>query len=94
VVWEVVVLGHFDEVIEILQNNVAMAWMLLPLVEGLFRSEGGLGALISVENKHFNLSAEFAIVFLILFVGLLQDYLIGTFKRIVCPYSDLGLERA
>jgi NitT/TauT family transport system permease protein len=94
VVWEVVILGHFDEVIEILRSNILMMWMLLPMVEGLFKSEGGLGALIDIENKHFQLAAEFAIVFLILGVGLLQDYLIGLFKGIVCPYSLIGLERA
>lgn len=94
VVWEVVILGQFDNVIEILQNTLAMGWMMLPMVEGLFRSEGGLGALIDVQNKHFNLAAEYAVVLLILAIGLTKDYLIGVFKRLLCPYSGLGLERA
>ncbi len=45
------------------------------------------------QNKHFHLAEVFAIQFLILFVGLLQDYGIGVLKRLVCPYASLALER-
>lgn len=93
VVWEVVVLGRFDEVMDIMRINIAMGWMMLPMVEGMFKYEGGVGALMENESKHLNLDAVFAVLFVILVVGFVQDYLIGYFKGIICPYAEIGLER-
>lgn len=44
------------------------------MVEGITRSEGGIGALLLNQNKYFNLSAVFAIQLTILAYGILQDY--------------------
>jgi len=93
VVWEVVILGRFDEVLDIMRINVAMGWMMLPMVEGRFKFEGGVGALMEINAKQFDYPAVFCTLFVILFVGLLQDYIIGYFKGMVCPYADLGMER-
>jgi NitT/TauT family transport system permease protein len=93
VVWEVVVLGTIDQAIEVLRQNAAIGWMMLTMVEGISRAEGGVGAMLLNQNKHFHLPAVFAVQLLILSVGLLQDYGIGALKRVVCPYADLGLER-
>ena len=94
VVWEVLVLGTFDQVIDIMRINIAMGWMMLPMVEGRFKFEGGVGAMMEIDSKQFDYPAVFAVIAVILAVGLFQDYIIGLFKRIVCPYSELGLERA
>jgi NitT/TauT family transport system permease protein len=67
--------------------------MMLTMVEGISRSEGGVGAMLLNQSKHFHLSEVFAIQFLILFVGMLQDYGIGVLRRLCCPYADLKLER-
>jgi NitT/TauT family transport system permease protein len=88
-VWEVVVLGTMHEAIEIVRQNAAIGWMMLTMVEGLVRSEGGLGTMLLNENKHFNLSSVFALQFIILALGLLQDYAINWVRRLLCPYSDL-----
>lgn len=93
VVWEVVVLGTLDKAIEVLRQNAAIGWMMLTMVEGIVRSEGGVGAMLLNENKHFKLPEVFAIQILILLVGIVQDYAIGAFKRLVCPYAHLTLER-
>ena len=93
VVWEVVVLGTLDQAIETLRQNAAIAWMMLTMVEGISRAEGGIGAMLLNQNKHFRLDAVFAVQLLILACGLFQDYSIGVFKRLVCPYASLGLER-
>lgn len=92
-VYEVVIRGSFDQAIETLRQNAAMGWMMLTMVEGLVRSEGGLGALMLNENKHFKLEAVFAIQATILTVGILQDYLIGAAKNLLCPYASVKLER-
>lgn len=91
--WEVVILGTADKAFEVLRQNAAMGWMMLTLVEGIVRGEGGIGALLLNENKHFLIAQVFAIQLVILSVGLLQDSAIGALRRLVCPYADLTLER-
>jgi NitT/TauT family transport system permease protein len=93
VVWEVVILGTADKAFEVLRQNAAIGWMMLTMVEGISRSEGGVGAMLLNQNKHFRLAEVFAIQLTILAVGLLQDYGIGVLRRIACPYADLTLER-
>jgi NitT/TauT family transport system permease protein len=93
VVWEVVILGTVDKAFEVLRQNAAMGWMMLTMVESISRSEGGVGAMLLNQNKHFHLAEVFAIQGLILVVGLVQDYGIGITKRLVCPYVSLTLER-
>ncbi len=93
VVWEVVILGTADKAFEVLRQNAAMGWMMLTMVEGIVRSEGGVGAMLLGESKHFLLPEVFAIQLVILIVGLFQDYLIGAARRLACPYADLALER-
>ncbi len=93
VVWEVVILGTADKAIEVLRQNAAIGWMMLTMVEGISRSEGGVGAMLLNQSKHFHLAEVFAIQILILLVGLAQDYGIGLLKRFLCPYADLTLER-
>jgi NitT/TauT family transport system permease protein len=93
VVWEVVVLGTADRAFEVLRQNAAIGWMMLTMVEGISRSEGGVGAMLLNQNKHFHLAEVFAIQITILLVGLFQDFGIGLLRRLVCPYADLTLER-
>jgi len=93
VVYEVVVLGQADKAFEMLRQNAAMGWMMLTMVEGISRSEGGVGAMLLNQNKHFHLSAVFAIQLTILVLGLGQDYGLGLLRRAFCPYADLTLER-
>jgi NitT/TauT family transport system permease protein len=93
VVWEVVILGTADRAFEVFRQNAAIGWMMLTMVEGIARSEGGIGAMLLNQNKHFHLAEVFAIQLVILGVGILQDYGIGALKRLVCPYAELTLER-
>ena len=93
VVWEVVVLGTIDEAFEILRQNAAISFVMLTMVEGLVRSEGGLGTMLLNENRHFKLEAVFALQLTILAIGLLQDYGLAWARKLVCPYADLGMER-
>ena len=93
VVWEVVILGTADKAIEVLRQNAAIGWMMLTMVEGISRSEGGIGAMLLNQNKHFHIAEVFAIQIVILLVGLFLDYAIGILKRIFTPYAALTLER-
>ena len=93
VVWEIVILGTIDKAFEVLRQNAAIGWMMLTMVEGINRGAGGIGVMLLNENKHFNLADVYAIQAVILLVGLSQDYVIGLFRSLVCPYADLILER-
>jgi NitT/TauT family transport system permease protein len=93
VVWEVVVLGTIDKAFEVMRQNAAIGWMMLTMVEGISRSEGGIGAMLLNQSKHFRLAEVFAIQLVILLVGLIQDYGIGVLRKFICPYADLTLER-
>ncbi len=93
VVWEAIVLGRADAAFDVMRQNAAMGWMMLTMVEGISRSEGGVGALLLNQNKHFRLEAVLAIQICILLIGLVQDYAIGLAKKFICPYADLQLER-
>ena len=92
-VWEVVILGTVDKAFEVLRQNAAMGWMMLTLVEGIVRSEGGIGSMLLAESKHFLLAEVFAIQLVILLVGMLQDFAISAARKMACPYADLTLER-
>lgn len=93
VVWEVVILGTADKAIEVLRQNAAIGWMMLTMVEGISRAEGGVGAMLLNQNKHFRLPEVFAIQITILLLGLVQDYGIGVTKRLLLPWADITLER-
>lgn len=93
VVWEVIVLGRADIAFDAMRQNAAMGWMMLTMVEGISRSEGGVGALLLNQNKHFRLEAVFAIQIAILLIGLFQDYAMGLVKKFLFPYADLQLEK-
>ncbi len=93
VMWEVVVLGRFHEVLDVLRVSAAMIWMLLPMVEGYFRFEGGVGVIMLTESKHLNLDAVFAVMFIVLGIGFMQDWVIGQLRKAICPYADMGVKR-
>jgi NitT/TauT family transport system permease protein len=90
---EVVILGHLDAVIDAIRQNAAMGWVMLTMVEGLVRFEGGLGAMMLAEDKHINLAAVFAIQAVVLAIGILQDWGFVAIRRLLCPYAGLTLER-
>jgi NitT/TauT family transport system permease protein len=87
--WETVILGTADKALDVLRQNLAIGWTMITMVEGISRAEGGLGAMILNQNKHFRLAEVYAIMILILVVGLLLDYLMGVLARVACPYAQL-----
>ena len=93
ILWEVVVLGTLDKALDVLRQNAAIGWAMITMVEGISRSEGGIGALILNQNKHFKLAEVYALLFLILGIGLCIDYGMGVLIRVMCPYSQLDRVR-
>ena len=89
IVYEVKLYGRIDKAYEVLRQNFAMAWMMLTMVEVISRSEGGIGIMLTNQNKHFQLDSVFAIQIAILMVGIAIDYLFGVTRNFFFPYSCL-----
>lgn len=84
---ELVLLGKADVFLDLVRQNAAVGWTLLTMVEGLTRSQGGIGALLLNQNRYFQLSAVFAIQLTILLYGVIQDALFCKLKQLLCPYA-------
>lgn len=91
VVWEVIILGQADKVFDVVRQNAAISWLMISMVEGMSRSEGGVGAMLLNQSKQFHLSSIMAIQLMILIMGLGQDYAIGLMKSLFCPYATLEI---
>ncbi len=92
VVWEVVILGTVDKLLDLMRQNAAMGWMLLTMVEALVRSEGGVGVLLANQSKHLDLASIAALQGVIFGVGLVQDLTLAGLKRLLCPWAFLKVE--
>jgi sulfonate transport system permease protein len=87
--YEVVIIGKADQVFEILRQNFAISWLMITLVEGLNMSEGGIGALLIKYNKYNDLTNVLALQVVIFLIGLFFDYLLGSLRRWLFPYTKL-----
>jgi len=91
--FEVIILGRLDQVVEVLRQNFAIAWMMITMVEGLSMSEGGLGTLLIKSNKYIDLSTVFGILVIIFGMGVLFDYLLKNLRVWLFPYSKLQIRK-
>ena len=93
VVWEVVILGQMGLAFDALRQNAAIGWMMLTMVEGISRSEGGIGALLMDQNKHFHLAGIVAIQGVFLIAGFFQDAFLAWLKSVLVPFAALATNR-
>lgn len=89
VLWEVVVKGRIDHVIEIIRQNLAIVWMMLVTVESILAAAGGLGFLIKNSDKFMNHGRIIALQIVILFVGLSIDFALNYLRKAFFRYSKL-----
>ena len=89
ILWEVVIKGRLDYVIEIIRQNLAIVWMMLVTVESILAASGGLGFLIKNSDKFGNHGRIIALQLVILFVGLFMDYFLNTIRRLTFRYSKI-----
>lgn len=94
VIWEIQILGHFHDAIEIVrQCGLAMGWMMLPMVEGLQRSEGGVGVLLKNGEKYLQLSQVYSIMICIWIIAFAMDFTMVWVRNVLCPYAQANEER-
>ncbi len=87
--YEVIIIGKADQAFEILRQNFAISWLMITMVEGLNMSEGGIGALMIKYNKYNDLTNVLALQLVIFLTGLLFDYLLGSMREWLFPYTKL-----
>jgi len=89
VLWEVVIKGRLDYVIEVLRQNLAITWMMLVTVESILVAAGGLGVLIKNSDKFMNHGRIVALQIVILFVGLGIDIFLNFLRKTLFRYSKI-----
>lgn len=89
ILYEVIIVGKADQVLEILRQNFAISWLMITLIEGLNMSEGGIGALLIKYNKYNDLTKVLALQLVIFLVGLGFDFLMGMMRKWLFPYTKI-----
>lgn len=89
VLWEVVVKGRVDYVIEVVRQNLAIVWMMLVTVESILVAAGGLGFLIKNSDKFMNHGRIIALQIVILAVGLSIDFVLNYLRKAFFRYSKI-----
>jgi ABC-type nitrate/sulfonate/bicarbonate transport system permease component len=91
--YEVVIRGRLDQVLEVMRQNFAIAWMMITMVEGLNMSEGGLGTMLIKSNKYIDLGTVFAILVMIFIIGIFFDFILGQIRYWLFPYTKLQIRK-
>jgi len=89
ILWEVVIKGRFDYVIEMIRQNLAIVWMMLVTVESILVAAGGLGFLIKNSDKTGNQGRVIAIQIIIILVGLSLDFVLTKIRKLTFRYSKI-----
>lgn len=85
--FEVIIKGRFDYVIEVLRQNLAIIWMMLVSVESILVASGGLGVLIKNSDKFMNHGRIIALQIVILLIGLSLDWFLNLQRKLLFRYS-------
>jgi len=86
--WEVVIKGRFDYVIESIRQNLAIVWMMLVSVESILIAAGGLGTLIKNSDRVGSNGRVIAVQIVIILIGLGLDYSLTKIRKLSFRYSN------
>lgn len=89
VLWQVIVMGRLDYVIDVIRQNLAITWMMLVTVESIVVASGGLGFLIKNSDKFMNHGRIIALQIIILLIGLFLDWFINFLRKRLFRYSKI-----
>lgn len=89
ILWEVVIKGRFDYVIECIRQNFAMIWFALVTVESILAASGGIGFLIKNSDKFMNPGRIIALQIIILLIGIIIDKNFKFLRKTLFRYSKI-----
>lgn len=87
ILWEVIIKGRFDYVIDAIRSNMAIVWVMLITAESILIASGGIGVLIKNHDRLGNFGNVIALQIIIIFIGLLFDWILVKIRKISFPYS-------
>lgn len=87
--YEVIIIGKLDILFEVMRQNFAISWMMITTVEGYAMSEGGIGTMLIKSNKYLDLSPVFAMLIIVLILGLCADYILSKLRYYLFPYLKI-----
>lgn len=87
ILWEVVIKGRLDYVIECIRQNFAMIWFALVTVESILAASGGIGFLIKNSDKFMNHGRIIALQIIILLIGIGIDKSLNFTRKTLFRYS-------
>lgn len=86
--YEVVIRGKLDQVLEIIRQNIGVSFMMLTFVESL-SDEGGIGMMMVKQNRSPDgLSSIIAILIFLAIFGSLLDSLLISLRKYLFPYVN------
>lgn len=89
ILYEVIIKGRIDYVIEVIRQNLAIVWCFLVTVESILAAAGGLGFLIKNSDKFMNHGRIIALQIIILLIGLSMDFILTFVRRRLFRYSKI-----
>lgn len=89
ILWQVIILGRIDYVIDVIRQNLAITWMMLVTIESIVVASGGLGFLIKNSDKFMNHGRIIALQIIILLIGLALDWSINYLRKALFRYSKI-----
>jgi NitT/TauT family transport system permease protein len=87
VLYEVVIVGRLDYVIELVRQNLAIVWVMLVTVETGNVASGGLAILIFEGQKTGNSGVVIAAQVVIIITGLFIDYSLTKARQLTFRFS-------
>lgn len=87
--YEVIILGRLDKLLQTIRTNFAISWLMITLVEGIAMSEGGIGTRLIKSAKYLNMSEVLAILLIVYLIGVLLDYLFYRLRYWLFPYINI-----
>lgn len=90
---ELIIIGRLDQIIEIIRQNFAIAWIMIVTVESSALSGGGIGAMLYRYNRYNDLHTTLALQIVILLLGIGIDQLLLIMRKQLFPYTQLTVSR-
>ena len=82
-----VIRGTMAPALEAIRDNAAIGWAMLMMVEGIVRSEGGVGVmLLNLQDRRMDYAAGYGIILTIGMIGIGMDWLLREVRKEACPY--------
>lgn len=85
---ELIIIGRLDQVLEIIRQNFAIAWIMIVTVESSALSGGGIGAMLYRYNRYNDMRTTIALQIVILLLGIGIDQLLLVMRRQLFPYTQ------